>query len=31
MNSRFKRVDDRLSGIDHIAGEHEGRLQAIER
>jgi hypothetical protein len=29
--ARFDRVDDRLTDIYRIIGEHEGRLQAIER
>jgi len=30
-NDRFNRVDDRLTDIYRIVGEHEGRLQAVER
>ncbi len=29
--ARFDRVDDRLVDIYRIIGEHEGRLQALER
>jgi len=29
--ARFDRVDDRLTDIYRIIGEHEGRLQALER
>jgi len=29
--ARFDRVDDRLVDIYRIIGEHEGRLQAVER
>jgi hypothetical protein len=31
LNDRFNRVDDRLTDFYRIIGEHEGRLQAIER
>jgi hypothetical protein len=31
VNDRFNRVDDRLTDIYRIIGEHEGRLQAVER
>lgn len=31
VTDRFNRVDDRLTDIYRIIGEHEGRLQAMER